>query len=45
MGTVFVAVATPDGTRVEALSLTGSRARIRAEATRAALDLALASVR
>jgi nicotinamide-nucleotide amidase len=45
VGTVFVAVATPAGTRVEALSLTGSRERIRSQATRAALVLALASVR
>lgn len=44
VGTVFIAVATPAGTRVERLSLAGSRARIRADASRAAVDLALECV-
>ncbi len=41
VGTVFIAVATPDGGRVEELSLEGGRARIRAQAAEAALRLAL----
>jgi nicotinamide-nucleotide amidase len=41
VGTVYIAVATPSGTRIEALSLTGTRAQIRAESSRAALALAL----
>jgi len=45
VGTVFIAVATPGGTRVEALSLTGTRAQIRAEATRTALEIAVDAVR
>ncbi len=45
VGTVYIAVATPAGTRVEALSLAGTRAQIRAEATRAALAIALKAVR
>lgn len=40
VGTVYVAVATPVDTRVEALMLEGSREQIRAEATRRALALA-----
>lgn len=44
VGTVYVAVATPDRTRVEELSLTGSRAEIRAEATRRALEIARETV-
>jgi PncC family amidohydrolase len=38
-GTVFVAVAGPDGGHVRELALTGDRAAIRAGAVRAALDL------
>jgi len=38
---VYVAVATPDGTRVRSLMLGGSRAQIRSAATAAALALAL----
>lgn len=45
VGTVYVAVSTPGGTRVEALSLTGTRAEIRAEATRAALAIAVEAAR
>lgn len=41
VGTVYIAVAGPKGTRVEALSLRGTRAQIRAEATRSALACAL----
>ncbi len=41
VGTVFVAVATPAGTHVEELLLSGSRAQIRAAASRSALALAL----
>lgn len=41
VGTVYVAVATPEGTRVEALTLDGTRAQIRGDATAAALALAL----
>lgn len=44
VGTVFIAVATPVGTRVEGLTLEGTRAQIRAEATRSAVALALAAV-
>ena len=39
VGTVFVAVSGPGGTRVESLQLTGSRAEIRASAVQAALAL------
>ena len=42
VGTVYVAVATPAGVRVEAMALTGTRAEIRAEATQRALEIALA---
>ena len=42
VGTVYVAVATPAGVRVEALALAGTRAEIRAEATQRALEIALA---
>lgn len=45
VGTVFVAVAAPGGTRVEALALAGTRAQIRAEATRAAIAIAAEAVR
>lgn len=45
VGTVYVAVATPVETRVEALSLAGSRTQIRTEAAREALELALRCVR
>lgn len=45
VGTVYIAVATPAGTRIEALSLTGTRVQIRAEASRAALALALDAAR
>ena len=45
VGTVYIAVATPAGMRVEALSLAGTRAQIRAEAARAALAIALETVR
>jgi hypothetical protein len=38
---VYIAVATPFGTRVEELTLVGTRAEIRAEAARGALDLAV----
>jgi nicotinamide-nucleotide amidase len=41
VGTVYVAVATPDGTRVRSLMLGGSRAQVRSAATAAALALAL----
>jgi len=41
VGTVFVEVATPTAVHAEALELSGNRARIRAEATRAALAIAL----
>jgi nicotinamide-nucleotide amidase len=41
VGTVFVAVVTPGASRVEALALEGTRAQIRAEATRMALRIAL----
>ena len=41
VGTVFVAVATPDRTRVAALSLAGSRHEIRAAAADAVIALAL----
>ena len=44
VGTVYVAVSTPEGTRVERLMLTGSRADIRTQAMDAALGLALAMV-
>lgn len=44
VGTVFVAVATPDGTRVAALSLAGSRSDIRAAAVDAVIALALETV-
>ncbi len=44
VGTVHLAVATPLGTRLQALALSGTRERIRAEATAAALGLALAAV-
>ena len=40
VGTVFIAVSSPWAAHVEHLSLTGSRARIRAEATRRALEMA-----
>ena len=45
VGTVYIAVATPTGTRVEALRLAGTRAQIRSEATRSALEIALESAR
>ncbi len=45
VGTVYVAVSTPEGTRVEALSLAGTRAEIRAEATRAALAITAEAAR
>jgi nicotinamide-nucleotide amidase len=41
VGTVHIAVATPAGTRVETLSLGGTRGQIRAEATRRALAMAV----
>ncbi|MGB9666135.1 MAG: CinA family protein [Candidatus Cryosericum sp.] len=41
VGTVFVAVVTPDARRVERLMLAGSRQEIRVAATHAALRLAL----
>ncbi len=41
VGTVFVAVATEGLTLVDALELSGSRARIREDATQRALELAL----
>ena len=41
VGTVFIAVATPSGTDVKALSLPGTRAQIRAAAARSALSLAV----
>lgn len=44
VGTVFVAVSTPEGTRVERLMLAGSRAEIRGKAMVAALGLALTMV-
>lgn len=44
VGTVYVAVATPEGTRVGALSLDGTRSQIRAAAVDAAVELALSSV-
>ncbi len=44
VGTVHIAVSTPAGTRVRTLALAGSRAQIRAEATAAALALALECV-
>ena len=45
VGTVYIAVATPSETRVEALTLAGTRAQIRSEATRSALQIALESAR
>jgi nicotinamide-nucleotide amidase len=45
VGTVHVAVSTPAGTRVRSLALFGTRAQIRAEATRAALAAAAEAVR
>lgn len=45
VGTVFVAVATEAGARVEALELSGSRERIRADATHRALELGLLTAR
>lgn len=45
VGTVHVAVSTPAGTRVRSLALSGTRAQIRAEATRAALAAAAEAVR
>lgn len=44
VGTVHIAVATPDGIRGASLALTGTRTQIRAEATAAALALALACI-
>lgn len=44
VGTVFVACATDDGSTTERLILRGSRARIRMQATRAALALAIRMV-
>lgn len=44
VGTVYFAVATPEGTRVERLLLAGTRNEIRAQAVGAALSLALAVV-
>jgi nicotinamide-nucleotide amidase len=44
VGTVHIAVVTPDETRVVTLALEGDRSRIRSEATTAALALALACV-
>jgi nicotinamide-nucleotide amidase len=41
VGTVHIGVATPLGTRVESLVLTGTREQIRAEAARQAIRLAL----
>lgn len=41
VGTVFVAVRTPDAARVEELALRGTRDEIRAEAARAAVRIAL----
>ena len=41
VGTVYVAVSTPEATHVEPLSLGGTRAQIRAEAARMALALAV----
>lgn len=41
VGTVFVAIATPEKTLVHELSLSGSRARIRADAAHEALRIAL----
>ncbi len=45
VGTVFVAVETPDGGAVSALRLEGSRAEIRAESVRRALELTLGELR
>ena len=45
VGTVHIAVATPAGVRAKALSLAGTRAQIRTDATRAALVIALEAVR
>jgi nicotinamide-nucleotide amidase len=45
VGTVHVAVSTPAGTRVRSLALSGTRAQIRAEATRAAIAAAAEAVR
>lgn len=44
VGTVHIAVATPDGIRGASLALAGTRTQIRAEATAAALALALACI-
>lgn len=44
VGTVFVAVVTPDDARVSTLYLPGSRARVREAATAAALDACRAMV-
>jgi nicotinamide-nucleotide amidase len=44
VGTVHIAVATPIEVRVRTLSLAGTRAGIRSEATRSALELALDAV-
>ena len=41
VGSVYIAVATPAGVRVESLALAGTRAQIRSEATRSALAIAL----
>jgi nicotinamide-nucleotide amidase len=41
VGTVFLAVTTPDGTCVEQVDLTGDRATIRADAASRAIQLAL----
>ena len=45
VGTVYVAVSTSGRTRVEGLSLRGTRAQIRAEATRTALAIAAEAAR
>lgn len=44
VGTVFVAVVTPDGAHVTQLALQGSRSEIRAASVRAVLDLALSAL-
>ncbi|SFS01661.1 nicotinamide-nucleotide amidase [Microbacterium sp. cf046] len=45
VGTVHIAVATPDGILVRSPALSGTRPQIRAEATRSALSLALEALR
>ena len=45
VGTVFVAVSTPEGATVTQLALTGTRAQIRTAAVDAALEAGLGAVR